>query len=284
MILAFSTNAFTRFPLVEALRGIRQARFTHVEILADAPHADPAAGGDPVAAAGEVRRELDALGLRVSNVNTNCSFSYWRHAPPEPYFEPSLISPVEQYQRDRAQRIRWALEFAAGIGAPAVSITTGRCLAHVTPDLAARLLRENLLPLLDYADKLGVNIGIECEPGLYIEYAHELADLIAELGHRRLGANLDTGHSHVLGESLMDAFTLLRGRIWNLHVEDLPGRKHYHMVPGTGTFPWSELVTAIHATQYTGPATVELYTQTQKPHAAASASWKFLEPLFRASH
>ena len=35
MKLAFSTNAYTRFPLVDALRGIKPAGFAGVEILAD---------------------------------------------------------------------------------------------------------------------------------------------------------------------------------------------------------------------------------------------------------
>ena len=41
MKLAFSTNAYTRFPLLDALRGIKAAGFTGVEILADMPHAYP---------------------------------------------------------------------------------------------------------------------------------------------------------------------------------------------------------------------------------------------------
>jgi sugar phosphate isomerase/epimerase len=286
MNLAFSTNAFTRFPLAEALRGIADSGFRYVEILADSPHADPAARppGTSPEAARATRRELERLSLKVSNVNANCSFSYWHHAPPEPYFEPSLISPVEQYRLDRAARIRSTLDFAAAIGAPAVSITTGRCLAHITPEAARSILRDNLLPLLDYADRRNVNLGIECEPGLYIEYADELAQLIADLDHPRLGANLDTGHSHVLGEDLLHAFTVLKGRIWNLHIEDLPGSKHYHMIPGTGTFPWSSLLHAIRSTGYTRPATVELYTQSQQPHAAAAASYRFLSDLFSGSH
>ena len=67
MKLAFSTNAYTRFPLVDALRGIKRAGFAGVEILADVPHAYPATIDAALAA--DVRRELDRLGLVVSNVN-----------------------------------------------------------------------------------------------------------------------------------------------------------------------------------------------------------------------
>ncbi len=42
----------------------------------------------------------------------------------------------------------------------------------------------------------------------------------------------------MIGESIPDAVALLSDRIWNLHVEDIPGRKHYHMIqakaPSTG--------------------------------------------------
>jgi sugar phosphate isomerase/epimerase len=254
------------------------------EILADAPHADPATlkVGDGV----RVRRVLDRLGLGVSNVNCNCSFSYWRHAPPEPYFEPSLISPEPQYRVDRRERIFRAIDFAAEVGAPAVSITSGRCLGRVSPMVAGKILAENLVPVLEYAEKAGVNVGMECEPGLFVEYARELKEVMREVegsgGGRRLGANLDTGHSVVLGESLREAFDVLRGRIWNTHVEDLPDRKHWHMVPGAagGSFPWGELEESMRAAAYEGPMTVELYTHTDDPHEAALASYRFLSTRF----
>src|SRR4051812_45078871 len=103
MKLAFSTNAYTRFPLIEALRDIREAGFEGVEILADTPHAYPDAIDDGFAA--EIRQELARLGLTVSNVNCNCSFGYWKDAPPEPYFEPSLISPNPKHREDRTRLI-----------------------------------------------------------------------------------------------------------------------------------------------------------------------------------
>src|SRR5262245_45245831 len=96
MKLAFSTNAFTRFTLNGALRGIREAGFSGVEILADVPHAYPG-----TVEASSLRHELDRLGLAVSNVNANCTFGYWKDAPPEPYFEPSLISPNPTHRQDR---------------------------------------------------------------------------------------------------------------------------------------------------------------------------------------
>ena len=96
------------------------------------------------------------------------------------------------------------------------------------------------------------------------------------------GANLDIGHSVVIGEQIPDAVKTLAGRIWNLHVEDLPGRKHYHMIPGQGNFDWQSLYYALTGIGYDRYLTVELYTHTEDPQTAANESYKFLNKFFNA--
>jgi protein FrlC len=281
MKLAFSTNAYTRHSLTDALRGIKAAGFEGVEILADVPHAYP--GEMDAGLAASVRRTLDQTGLAVSNINCNCSFGYWKDAPPEPYFEPSLISPNPKHRADRTALILKTLDFAMAVGASNVSITSGRCLGGMPPDKAAGQFAESIAPILDRADKLGVDVGIECEPGLYLEYVSELRDWIDRLGHPRFGANLDIGHSVVIGEEIPVVVELLRGRIWNLHVEDLPGRKHYHMIPGEGTgVDWAALRDALQDVRYQRFLTVELYTHTERPQEAAERSFEFLSRFFQS--
>ena len=278
MKLAFSTNAYTRYPLADALRGIKGAGFTGVEILADAPHAYP----DTIDAhlTAQITAELEKLNLAVSNVNANCTFGYWKDAPPEPYFEPSLISPNPQYRQDRTRMILKTLQFARDIGAMNISITSGRMLGGMPPAAAAQQFAESLKPILDRAETLGIDVGIECEPGLFLEYAIELRDWIARLGHPCFGANLDIGHSQVLGENIADTVKLLGGRIWNLHVEDIPGRKHYHLIPGEGTLDWAALRDSLNEIGYDRFVTVELYTHTAEPNEAATKSFEFLKRLF----
>jgi len=279
MKLAFSTNAYTKHTLSHALRGIRAAGFEAVEILADSPHAYPELIDDTLIRS--IRAELQELGLSVSNVNANCTFGYWRHAPPEPYFEPSLISPEPAYRADRIRLVKRTLDFAAGIDAPCISITSGRCLGPIDPNRAGELFVEGIKPILDHADKVGVNVGIECEPGLFIEWASELSGWIQRINHPRLGANLDIGHSVVLGEGIDAPLRTLRDKVWNMHVEDLPGTKHYHMIPGTGSFNWATLKHTLTDIHYDRHLTVELYTQTEHPQEAAEQSFAFLSKMFR---
>ena len=278
MLLAFSTNAYTQFTLEEAIRDIAAAGFSGVEILADIPHAYPDAIDATLT--DRVVKLLAETNLRVSNINANCSFGYWKDAPPEPYFEPSLISPNPQHRADRARLILKTLEFAKQIGAQNISITSGRCLGGMPPDRAASQFTESIKPILDRADVLGIDLGIECEPGLFIEYVVELKQWIDRLGSTCLGANLDIGHSVVIGETIPDAIDTLAGRIWNLHVEDLPGRKHYHMIPGEGTLEWNLLRKSLERIVYSRFVTVELYTHTADPHAAARKSFNFLSRIF----
>jgi protein FrlC len=277
--LAFSTNAYTRFSFSAALVGIRQAGFLGVEILVDEPHAYPGTilPGD----AERCAAELAELGLSVSNINVNCSFGYWKDAPPEAYFEPSLISPIERHREDRIELIRRAMEFARGVGAGNISITSGKMLGSMSPTRAANQLEESLGRVLAMADEVGVNVGIECEPGLFLEYVTELREWIDRMAHPRLGANLDIGHCQVIGESIPMAIELLGDRIWNLHVEDIPGRKHYHMIPGEGTMDWESAISALRAINYQRFLTVELYTHTVEPQIAAEKSFRFLDRLLR---
>ncbi len=228
----------------------------------------------------QIAGELESLDLAVSNINCNCSFGYWKDAPAEPYFEPSLISPNSQHRADRTEMILRTLQFAKDLGAANISITSGRMLGGMPPEPAARQFAESIRPILDRAEQLNVDVGIECEPGLFLEYVAELREWIDRLGHPRFGANLDIGHSQVIGESIPQAVELLRGRIWNLHVEDIPGRKHYHLIPGEGTLDWKALGAALKQIHYERFMTVELYTHTANPQEAAEKSFRFLSKNF----
>jgi sugar phosphate isomerase/epimerase len=280
MKLAFSTNAYTKHSLLNALEGIKRVGFTGVEILADVPHAYP-----PSIDGALTRSVADALArldLAVSNINCNCSFGYWKDAPPEAYFEPSLISPNPKHRADRTAMILRTLQFARDVGARNISITSGRMLGGMPPIKAAAQFAESIRPILDRAETLGIDVGIECEPGLFLEYVEELRDWIDRLNHPRFGANLDIGHSQVIGESIPREVERLKGRIWNLHVEDIPGRKHYHMIPGEGTLDWNALKMSLTKIAYERFLTVELYTHTENPQDAAEKSFRFLNRLFRS--
>jgi len=278
MKLAFSTNAFTRHSLDTALEAIAAAGYQGVEILADKPHMYP--DKFDAGLADSIRHQLSRLKLAVSNINANCTFGYWKDAPPEPFFEPSLISPDPKLRADRIAMIRNTLQFAKAIGAENISITSGKALPTMPPEAAIKQLRESLMPVLELAEKLKIRVGIESEPMLFIERAAELRELIDQVGSKMLGANLDLGHSVVAGEDIPEITKLLSGRIWNCHIEDLPGTKHYHLIPGTGTMDWRGIRAALEDIAYERFLTVELYTYPDRPVEAAQQSIDYLSTIF----
>ena len=271
---AFSTNAYTRFRLPAALRRIREVGFRAVEILADKPHAY-AADLTPRRVAA-IARKLKALGLAASTINANTASGFFSDAPPEPFFEPSFISPRSEWRSFRVDYTRRAIDLAAACGAAAVTVTSGRLLGPVAPGRAGDLLLLALEAVLLHAERAGgVRVGIEYEPGLYVERAAELAALIDRVGHPLLGANLDLGHALLAGDGAGGAVKILAGRIWSVHIEDLPAGKHYHLPPGEGDFPFAEAKRALAGAGYGGPLTWEIYTATDDPDAAARKALAF---------
>jgi len=271
---AFSTNAYSRHTLSSALESIARVGFKGVEILADKPHAwlDSFTPRDVSA----LRKQLDKLDLFVSNINANCACGFWSDAPPEPFFEPSLVSRSRELREWRIAYTKKALRLAQQLGAQNVSITSGKALNGVPPEKALEFLEDGLLRLLKDAERLKQRLSLEYEPGLLIEKTSELKALLKKLKSPWLGANLDLGHVDVSGEDPCHAIRELKGHIFNLHLEDIRAHKHYHRVPGEGDLDFDAIFRQLDAIRYHGPLTWELYTCDEKPDEACQRTFAFL--------
>lgn len=277
MFLAYSTNGFTRTDLAGALKGIAAAGYEGVELLADAPHWRP----DDLAPAAldALRAALAESGLRLSNINANTAVCLWRSPPPEAVFEPSLSHADPETRARRMYHARAAVDLAAALGAPCVSVTSGRTQPDVGPERGFDHFADTLRELCRYADDRGVRIGIEAEPALLVERTSEVLDLIERVGHPGLGANLDVGHAVCIGEDPAESIRRLAGRIWNVHVEDIRGGKHHHRIPGEGDLDFGLIFRALATANYRGGVTVELYTCSAIADEAAHKAHVHLSPL-----
>jgi len=280
MRLSFSTNAFVLYSVVEAIERIAAVGYEAVELLADAPHlyADTTSAAD----AETVRAVLQRTGLSVANINANTAVGYYGRQFWEPLFEPSLAHPDPDLRRWRVDYSKKCIDLAQFLGAPCISVTSGRPVSGVEPEQSLDLLRESLAELLVYGEARSVRIGIEYEPGLLIERCEELATLIQDMPSTYLGANLDLGHSHVLGEDPEAVVNALSSRIFHVHVEDIRARKHYHLIPGTGDMDFPELFHILRTHGYTGFATVELYTYPHQPEDAARRAFNYLTDVLNS--
>ena len=283
--LAFSTNAYTKFALTDAVDRIAAAGYKAVEVLADAPHAWPPEYSEHQAK--RLKERLDALGLRCAAVNGNTAMGYFRPLPSSLTFEPSLISPNEVHRQDRLRIIRQVMTLANRLGSPVVTITGGRPsdltalgLPIDPPEALRQRLLDGLEEVIHMADLAGVDVAFEPEPGQFIETTAQLKGLIDEVDHPRFGANLDVGHAWCAGDDPAESVRILGRRIRHLHLEDIKDRRHYHLIPGLGEIDFAAIVRALDAIGYAGAAAVELYTYADAPDRAAGESHRLLRPLF----
>ena len=280
--LAFSTNAYTKHRLSEALEGIAAAGYRAVEILADHPHAYPPTFSEHEAK--RLRERLGILGLEPVAVNANTAMAYFDPLPESLTFEPSLIAPDPRHRDDRIRIYRAAMTLANRLGAPVVTITGGQ----PTSDEPAEVLRDRLLEGLEQvvraADLAGVDLAFEPEPGQFIETTAAVQDILETIDHPRLGANVDVGHAWCAGDDPAESIRTLGRRVKHLHLEDIRDRVHYHLIPGEGgEIDFQAIRGALDAIGYAGAAAVELYTYADEPDRAAVESYRALAPIFGES-
>jgi len=275
--LCFSTNAFVNHSVFDAVETIAGIGYEGVELLADAPHmyADSVRASD----LDKLKRIFDRTGLSVANINANTAVGYYGRPFWEPLFEPSLANPDPALRQWRIDYSKKCIDVALALGAPCVSLTSGRPVSGFVPEESIQWLQESLRTVLDYAEDKQIRIGMEYEPGLLVERYEELAALIEAMDSPYLGANLDLGHSHVLGEDAESVIADLSSRIFHVHIEDIRSRKHYHLVPGTGEMNFVALFDALARHGYDGFTTVELYTYPHRPEAAAREALSYLKGL-----
>ncbi|MBU4260937.1 MAG: sugar phosphate isomerase/epimerase [Proteobacteria bacterium] len=277
MKLSFSSNAYTRHSVFTAVEGIAAAGYEGVELLADIPHLYPFSFG-----AKEVRQLQELLrhyGLAVANINANTAVGYYGRTFWEPLFEPSLANPDQVARKWRIDYTKKCIELGHLLGAGTVSVTSGCMLPGIWPEQSLELLRESLREIVSFAQQYHIRIGIEYEPGLLISCVEELVSFLGVFDSPLLGANLDLGHSHVLGEDHVEVISSLGEKIFHIHLEDISRRKHYHLIPGQGDMDFSSIFTALAKQQYKGYITVELYTYSNTPDDAARRSFSYLQGL-----
>ncbi|MBI1910765.1 MAG: sugar phosphate isomerase/epimerase [Deltaproteobacteria bacterium] len=277
MKLSFSTNAFIRHSVVEAVEKIAAIGYQGVELLADIPHLYIHELRDEDIR--DLKNVLSRTGIRVSNINSNTVRGYCEKETWNPFFEPVLSSPDPGIRKWRIEYTKRCIDLALNLNCPNISLTSGPIMPESTPEESLFFFKESLREISRYAQSKNIKVGIEYEPGLLIEYCVELAILLEEIGSTALGANLDLGHSHLLGEDPEVVIKTLSGKIFHIHLEDIRDRVHHHLIPGLGDMDFVSLFSLMEKYSYKGFVTVELYTYPEQPEEAASQAFNYLNNL-----
>jgi len=279
MKLAFSTNAYLRYPFDDAARRISEIGYQGLEVMADVPQAWPAHLLERDKAA--IRRTVDERGLTISNVNAFMMNAVGDRR--QPYWHPSWIEPDPNYRQIRVDHTLRSLELAKEIGAPSITTEPGGPL-EIGQSWSRALLQfvEELKPAIEQAERLDTWLLIEPEPGLLIENSEQLLEFMRHIDSPRVGLNFDVGHFYCVGEDPAQAIRRLSALIRHFHIEDIASsREHHHLIPGDGAIDFAAVFQAIRDIRYHGWMTVELYPYVDDPDQAARLAYDRLLPLLK---
>ena len=273
MILGYSTNAFTKHALLDALESIKKLGFNGVEIMCDQPHLYPPEYD--LAKLDQVRQTLQRLDLKVTNLN-----SFTLFAIGDTYL-PSWIEPDAERRRIRIAHTLSSLHVAKQLGSRCISIPPGGPLDGTPRSKAMSLFFEGLEQVIPEAEALGVMLLVEPEPDLMIERTSEFQTFIKDIRSSSVGINFDIGHFFCAGEDPAAAFETLFEWVGHVHLEDIGiSRIHQHLVPGDGAIDLKAVFRKMNELGYQGDMTLELYTYANGPEIAGVKSLEYLQPLF----
>ena len=275
--LAFSTNAFKKNSLDEAIDAIATIGYGGVELMADLHHAYP-----PVmdaAARSATQRHLAERKLPVSNVNAFTLFACGDT------YHPTWIERDPAKRKLRIDHTLRCIDLAAEFGASTISLQPGGPLIgrdDLTRDAAGELFAEGISTVLPRARERNLILAIEPEPGLFIETAAEYLEFKDRFfkhdDHVRM--NCDIGHLFCVGDDPAAVIRQHAEHVAHVHLEDIGrNRVHQHLTPGKGVIDFAGVFAALDDVGYTGWTTVELYPYETTAAGVAKLAFEHLRPM-----
>lgn len=276
MIFGYSTNAFVKFSLFEAIEKIGRLGFKGVEIMGDRPHLYPPDFDDD---------ELDRLkgllkkkNIKVTNIN-----SFTLFAVGDTYL-PSWIEPDKERREIRIRHTLDSLKVAAKLECKNISVPPGGPLNGMLRKEAMALFHQGLERVIPLAEELDIKILVEPEPDLMIETTEEFKSFIKDVKSKIVGINFDIGHFYCAGEEPQRSFEALYQWVGHVHLEDIaPNRVHNHLIAGQGVISFQTIFQTMLNFGYSGDISLELYPYTDTPDEAGRKSLEYLRPIFEES-
>jgi len=285
--LGYNTNGLAHHRLVDALRLLAELGYEAVAITPDVGQLDPLEVAPDDVRVADARAWAEELGLALA-VETGARFvldARRKHAP-------TLLDDEPRERERRVDYLRRSIDLAAALGAGVVSLWSGRSPGGVTAEAAGgdgvererawERLCAGLRVLIAHADERGVDLGFEPEPGMFVEQPAGYAELVRRLGADgdRLGLCVDVGHLYCTGDlPAGDAIRRYGNRLVQVHLDDVRGGVHEHLMFGQGDVDLAEVVGALVEVGYDGIAAVEL---SRDSHRGADAAREALAHLHRA--
>jgi len=276
MSLAFGygTNGFANHRLNDALGLIAELGYVGVAITLDHSHLDPYANGlsGRVAA---VRASLFRYGLACV-VETGARYLLDPHRK----HSPTLL---DNASPRRIEFLRRAIDIGADLGASAVSFWAGVRPSTVDHRTAWDRLTAGCAQVVAYADRAGMPLGFEPEPGMLVETIDGWTTLRALLGNPPgFGLTLDIGHCRSVETlSVPDCVREAGPYLVNVQIDDARRGVHEHLEFGAGEIDFPPVLAALRDVGYRGLVAVELPRHSHAAPEVGARSLAFLRAAER---
>ncbi|MEO1497692.1 MAG: sugar phosphate isomerase/epimerase family protein [Planctomycetota bacterium] len=283
MLLGYNTNGFAHHRCSDAVEVIASLGYRCVGLSIDHGVLAPGArySSEQLAWLQEFGREHGVC--YVIETGARYLLDAWRK------HEPTLVSPEPEARERRLGFYRHAIDTAATLNAVCVSLWSGVVHDGASQGEAMPRLVEGLGVVLRYAAERGVLVAFEPEPGMLIatlaDYEHLRERLTAaKIDTAALRLTIDIGHLHCNAEGdLTELLGRYASHAVNMHVEDMRGGVHEHLMFGDGEIDFGPVVATLGEVGYSGPLVVELSRHSHAAPLAARRAIEFLQPLLETS-
>jgi len=279
--LGYNTNGLSHHRLLDAFELLSELGYRGVALTPDAGQLDPydlRPGG--VARLARRARELD-LALAVETGSRYLLDPRRKHRP-------TLLEDDPAGRERRADFLERCVDLAAELEAGVVSIWSGeapdgsvadeRGSPGASEELWNRLC-DGVARVLERAERAGVRLAFEPEPGMFVERPAGFAELRRRLGARgaALGLCLDVGHLIVTGDVPVDAAIRRHAaELVHVHLDDARRGEHVHRMFGAGELDLAATLRALAEIGYEDMAAVELSRDAPRGAEAAAEAMEHL--------
>lgn len=163
------------------------------------------------------------------------------------------------------ERARRKLDLMEQLGARLMLVCSNVTAAAPEPEQAA----EQLARLAALASERGIRIGYEALAwGRKVSSYRDAWRIVETANHPHLGLVLDSFHTLAIEDDLSEIASIPGERIFIVQIADAPWMKldvlswsrHYRCFPGQGGFPLDQFVAEVVRTGYTGPLSLEVFS------------------------
>lgn len=175
------------------------------------------------------------------------------------YLDLNLASLNTGMRKETVRQLKLTLQLCSDLEATILVLFGGRrhVLIPAPLNITKQVVVDELEYLLDYANMLGVTIGLENGPTLLFQTGTDLVDMIKLMSSPNLRAVFDVANAHMVEEPINGLKAILP-YMNLLHISDTTKAKWAHSPVGDGDVQFDKIAEVLDAATYLGPSILEV--------------------------